>query len=176
METIKTIEEFIIKEMDGKIQRKSQSPWPPIAIMLAGVALFVFIEHYPMHDSLLMLLLTASVTAMAVGIVFIVLSLTGTMSHYVYTPTRSKIKLRRLYLTSDDYNHCREALEQNTITELQSLQPVVSSNAALRIVFSRDLQVALLQAGRYDTGHFAPETAVRVLFGTEVDEIKGLCK
>jgi hypothetical protein len=39
-----------------------------------------------------------------------------------------------------------------------------------------DGSIALLQAGRFDTGHFEAETPVMVLVGTEVAAIESLCK
>ncbi|MDY6372688.1 MAG: hypothetical protein SPL12_10410 [Bacteroidales bacterium] len=56
------------------------------------------------------------------------------------------------------------------------LRPIGTSNAQLQILYSRDHSLALLQAGRLETGHFEPDTPVVQLSGSEFAALKELCK
>ena len=176
MEKYQTIDEYIAAEMSGKIARKAKSPLLGLLILAVGIALLVMLRMLPMGDSLMATCLTIGIIGTALGLIITAMCLTKALWHYVYTPTHSRMKQRKCYLSITDYQHCLDAIGNNNIGALGTLLPVTSSNSALSILYSRDHAVALLQAGRYDSGHFESETPVVRLVGTEVAAIEVLCK
>ena len=175
MEQYKTIDQYIASEMGGKIAKRSQSPLLGLLILAVGVGLLVLLHGSTKESPLEVLCLTVGIGALAVGLVLTAMCLTGALSHYVYTATKSKMKMKRVYLSSDEYRRCVEALNGGDRSALAGLTPVVSANCLLQLCYSHDRAIALLQACT-DTGHFTPETPVTVLVGSEVAAIEPLCK
>lgn len=173
---MKTINEYIASEMGGKIVKHAKSPVVGLLVLAAGVALLVLMRTMAMGDSLQAMVLTVGVIATGVGIVLTAMCLTGAMSHYRYEPTHSTMRERKVYLDAGDFQLCRDALTGGDLAVMRALKPQTSTNAALHLLYSRDHAVALLQAGRFDTGHFEAETEVRVVTGTEFAAIEPLCK
>jgi hypothetical protein len=171
-----TIEQYIETEMVDKMKRKSNSPIPNILVLACGIALLVLIHNVSMSDSLTATCLTLGILGTAVGIVLLAMSLSGTLTHYVYLPTGSRMKKRKLYLGLDDYHLAVEAIGSANYKSMSTLQSTNSSNGALQLLYSRDGAIVLMQAGRYDTGHFEPETPVACLTGAETATIQHLCK
>ena len=176
MEHIKTIEEYIATEMVGKIERKKNFPLLGLVLLAAGVAMLVLMAGIQNADSLQTFLLTAGMICVAVGFLLTAMGLSGALFHYRYAATGSRIKERKVYLSLEDYRTAYDALTTGTAGDLASVKPVVSSNCALRVLRSKDGSIALVQGGRYDTGHFEVETPVKVLVGTEVAAIEALCR
>ena len=176
MEKIPTIEEYIATEMIGKIDRRKDFPVAGLALLAIGAVMMVLMVNTHDADSLQTLLLTAGMICIAVGLLLTVMHLSGAIRHYRYIATGSRMKERKVYLDVADYRTAVDALASGHKTELGSLKPVVSSNSALRVLRSRDGAVALVQAGRYDTGHCEVETPVTTLVGTEVAAIEALCR
>ena len=171
-----TIEHFIEAEMVGKIKRKSNSPIPNLMVLACGIVLLILLHKVPMSDSMTATCLTLGLIGTAVGLVLTAMSLSGSLTHYVYLPTGSRMKKRIVYLDLDDYHLAVEAIGSGNYKSLSTLQVTNTSNGALQLLYSRDGAIALVQAGRYDTGHFEPETPVACLTGAETATIKHLCK
>lgn len=176
MENIQTIDEYINEKMADKIVRKRKSIAVPLLVLAAGIALLVLMRVAVMADSLQATLMTVGIICLGVGLVLTAMNLSGAMWYYRYVPTGSRMKDKKQYLGIADYQHCVDAIVKNDAAALATLQPMVSSNSAVRVLYSVDGAFALLQAGRYDTGHFEVETAVMPVSGTEVAGIKMLCR
>lgn len=176
MEHIKTIDEYIAAEMGGKIERKKNFPLLGLVLLAAGVAMLVLMAGIQNADSLQTLLLTAGMICTALGLLFTLMALSGALFYYRYAATGSRIKERKVYLSPEDYRVAYDALTTAATGDLASVKPVVSSNCALRVLRSKDGSIALVQGGRYDTGHFEVETPVKVFVGTEVAAIEALCR
>ena len=176
MEHIKTIEEHIATEMGGKIERKKNFPLLGLVLLAAGVAMLVLMAGIQNADSLQTFLLTAGMICTALGLLFTLMALSGALFHYRYAATGSRIKERKIYLSPEDYRTAYDALTTGATGDLASVKPVVSSNSALRVLRSKDGSIALVQGGRYDTGHFEAETPVKVLVGTEAAATEALCR
>lgn len=174
MEKYQAIDEYIATEMGDKIVRKAQSPLLGIVTLAIGIGLLVFFRTQKMSDSLMALCLTAGLIALGVGLVLTALCLTKAVWHYVYKPTRCRMKKRRCYLSVSDYQHCLDAISENNLSAIGIVTPVTSSNSALDILYSRDHSIALLQAIRDNSGHFEPESTVIQFTGTEVTHIQSL--
>lgn len=173
---MKTIEQYIETEMSGKITRKKNSPLPSMLVLVIGVGLLVLLRTATMSDTLTTSCLTIGIICTALGLVLTAMNITGAMSHYVYLPTHSSMHEKKVYVSTEDYSLVVDAIENRNQRSLALLRPVVSSNSALRILASRDGDCALLQAGRYDTGHFEPETEVCLLTGTSAAAIQYLVR
>lgn len=176
MEKIQTINEYIAAEMGGKIVRKRKSPLAGLLLIAVGVAMMVLMNSTHMADSLLASALTVGLICLALGLVLTAMAFSGALWCYRYVTTGSRLKEKKVYLGADDYNKAAEALRNGDKGGLGNLKAVVSSNGALHVLRSLDGSIALLQAGRFDTGHFEAETPVMVLVGTEVAAIETLCK
>ena len=176
MEKYQTIDEYVASELGDKVTRKAKSPLLGALILAIGIGLLVLLRTQKMGDTLMTLCLTVGIISLGIGLILTAMCLTKALWHYVYKPTHSRMKQRKCYLSVADYQHCLEAIGDNNISALGTLLPVTSSNSALSLLYSRDHAIALLQAGRYDSGHFEPETPVICLIGTEVTHIRALCK
>ncbi len=171
-----TIDEYVAAEMGDKIVKKSRSPLLGLLILFAGIGLIVLLCKMPMGDILQSVCLTFGMIGAVLGIILTGMCLTKALVYYVYNPTHSRMKQCKCYLGGDGYKLCLEAIGSNNFATLGALQPVTSSNSALSILYSRDHAVALLQAGRYDSGQFEPETPVVCLVGTDVTHVQALCR
>lgn len=163
-----TIEQYIAAEMDGKIVRKSNSPLLGILVLAVGIGLLVLMRTTALPDSVMALCLTFGLIGIVVGLVLTGICLTGAMSHYVYLPSGSRMKDKKIYLGADEYRYCLDAFATGEMKRLSTLIPVVSSNSVLRVLAANDKSIALVQAGRYDTGHLEPETDVVFLQGADL--------
>ncbi|MBQ9864665.1 MAG: hypothetical protein IJM33_04930 [Bacteroidales bacterium] len=168
------LNEYITTQMNGKIERRGNSPLAPIIITILGAALLL--AAYTLHtsDTLQTTLLTLGFISAAVGVVWAVLCVTKTLWHYYYLPTASPMHDKTLYLSTEDFQFCTEALEKGDIKLLKTLSPVVSSNAVLRIVYSCDHSIALLQTGRMDTSRLETSSPVVTLMGEDLSAILSL--
>lgn len=173
---MKTIEQYIDTEMSGKITRKRNSPLPGLLVLAVGIAMWVLLCTADLGDSLSATCLTVGLIATALGLILTAMNLSGALTHFVYLPTRSRMRRRKCYLSIGDYQHCLDAIGSGNIGALATLLPVTGSNEALDLLYSHDHAVALLQAIRDNSGHFEPETPVLRLTGTEVTHIQSLCK
>ena len=171
-----TIEQYIEAEMSGKITRKKNSPLPSLLVLAVGIGLLVLLRTTQLDDTLMTTCLTFGIICTALGLILTAMSLSGAMSHYVYLPTRSRMREKKVYVSGGDYKDVVDALAEGNLRSLATLRPVVSSNSALRILASSDGDCAMVQAGRYDTGHFEPETEVRLFSGPAAAAIHHLVK
>lgn len=176
MEKIQTINEYVATEMGGKIEKRAKSPLLGLLLMVVGIALLVLMRKGGLSDSMQALTMTLGVLTLAVGVLLAAMCFSKALWHYIYMPTHSRMKSRKVYLAEVDFQKCCNAFDTKEFSALGKLQPVNTSNAAIEMVYSVDHAVALLQVGRYDTGHFEPETPVACLLGTEVAAIQLLCK
>lgn len=173
---MKTIEQYIDTEMSGKIIRKRNSPLLSLLILAVGLGLLVLLCTAKMGDPLTTTCLTFCIICTALGIILTAMNLSGAMTHFVYLPTRSRMKEKKVYVSGDDYMDIADAVTSGNLQPLATIRPVVSSNSALRILASRDGECALVQAIRDQSGHFEPETEVQVLIGPAAAAIQHLMK
>lgn len=162
---MKTIEEYIATEMTDKITRKRNSPLPALMVLAVGLGLLVLLRTTEMGDSLTATCLTMGIIGTALGIILTAMNLSGASTHNVYLPTHSRMREKKVYVSGDDYNDIVEAVNKGNLQPLATLRPVVSSNTAIRMVASRDGECVLVQAICDKSGHFEPETEVRLLTG-----------
>lgn len=164
---MKTIEQYIETEMSGIIARKRNSPLPAVLVLVVGVGMLVLMSAARMGDILSATCLTVGLIGTVIGLILTAMNLTGAMTHFVYLPTRSRMREKKVYLGGDDYRDIVEAINNGDFQKLADLSPVVSSNSAVRILASRDGKCVLFQAIRDHNGHFEPETEVRLKLITE---------
>ena len=162
--------------MSGKIVRKKNSPIIAILILAIGIALLVMMRYLKMSDSLMTTCLTLGFITTAVGFILTAMTFSGALTHYIYLPTKSPMKDKKVYLSTDEYNGIVSLIESGNIHSLTTLNTVVSSNCALRILASRDGACLLVQAGRFDSNNFEPETQVLQITSADSTAIQALCK
>ena len=173
---MKTIEQYINTEMSGKIASKKNSPLPSLLVLAIGIGLMVLLRIMKMGDSLGTACLTIGIICSAVGLILTAMNLTGAMTHFVYLPTRSRMHEKKVYVSGDEYKDIVDAINNGNLQSLATIRPVVSSNSAVHILASRDGECSLVQAGRYDTGHFESETDVLQLSGPGAAAIQHLLR
>lgn len=176
MERNKTIDEYIAVEMADKIGRRAKSPLLGLLFMAVGIGFLVLLHTQKMSDTLMASCLTLGIITLGVGIIITAMCLTKAIWHYVYKPTKSNMRRRKCYLSTNDYQHCLECIGNNDIGALATLLPVNSSNSVLELLYSKDKAIVLMQAMRDNSGHFEPETPVIRLTGNETNTIVHLCK
>lgn len=176
MEKYQTINEFVASNMSDKIVQKAKSPLMGLIILAVGIGSLVLLGTQKMSDSLSATCLTMGIICTAVGFILTAMCLSKALGGYVYLPTGSHMKQRKCYLSNSDYKLSLEAINNNNIAVIGSIQPVVSSNSAIDVLYSRDHAIALLQAGRYEGNNFVPETPVQCIIGADVTHIQTLCK
>lgn len=176
MEHIQSIKEHIAAEMGGKIVRSRNSILAPLSVLIIGIGLLVLLTQIHLSDALSSACLTVGLIATAVGLILICMTLSGSLYHYTYVSTGSRMKDYKVYLTSDDYNKVLGALSNGNDATLSELHPVNSSNSVLHILISTDGAIALVQPLRDESGHLALDAPVKCLVGTEVAYIKSLCR
>ena len=162
---MKTIEQYIDTEMSGKIARKRNSPLFALLVLAIGIGMLVLLRTVKMEDSLSATCLTLGLICAALGLILTAMSLSGAMTHFVYLPTHSRMREKKVYISGDDYKDVVEAVNNGNLQSLATMRPVVSANSAIRILASRDGECVLVQAIRDQSGHFEPETEVRILAG-----------
>lgn len=170
------IDEYILKHMNNEVEKKGKNPTLWLLLTVIGVAIIVVSFSKSLSDSLQTFLLTVGSAAAAVGAVLSVLCITKTMWVYQYLPTGKSIKMRSIYLSIDDYKQLKTALADHRYAELGKLQPQVSTNMGAQLAGTTDGKFALLQGGRYDVGHFEPETEVFRLDGAESAAVQSWIK
>ena len=173
---MKTIEQYIETEMTGKIIRKRNSPLPYLLVLAVGIGFLLLMGTAHLGDSLSATCLTIGLIATALGLILTAMNFSGAMTHYVYLPTNSRMKEKKVYVSGDDYKDIADAIASGNLRPLATIRPVVSSNSAVRILASRDGACLLVQAVRDQNGHFEPETDVRPLSGTDAEAIQPLLK
>ncbi len=173
---MKTIEQYIETEMSGKIARKRNSPLPSLLVLAVGVVCLLLLHSVKLSDSMSATCLTVGIICTAFGLILLAMNLSGAMTHFVYLPTHSRMREKKVYISGDDYKDVADAIVSGNLQTLATIRPVVSSNSAVRILASRDGECVLVQAIRDQSGHFEPETDVRVLTGTSAAAIQHLLK
>ena len=162
--------------MSGRIARKRNSLLPCLLVLAVGGVMWVLLCTAKMSDSLSTACLTIGLMATALGLILTAMNLTGAMTHYVYLPTQSRMREKKIYISGDDYNATAAAIASGNVQAFAAMHPVVSSNSAVRILVSADGVCALVQAVRDESGHFEPGTEVLVLAATDVSLIQSLTK
>ncbi len=162
---MKTIEQYIDTEMAGKIARKRNSPFIALLVLAVGLGMWGLLCTVNMEDSLSATCLTVALVCTALGLILTGMSLSGALTHFVYLPTHSRMREKKVYISGDDYKDIVEAVNNGNLQSLATMRPVVSSNSAIRILASRDGECVLVQAIRDQSSHFEPETEVRILAG-----------
>lgn len=162
---MKTIEQYIDTEMAGKIARKRNSPFIALLVLAVGLGMWGLLCTVNMEDCLSATCLTVALVCTALGLILTGMSLSGALTHFVYLPSHSRMREKKIYISGDDYKDIVEAVNDGNLQSLATMHPVVSSNSAIRILASRDGECVLVQAIRDQSGHFEPETEVRILAG-----------
>ena len=168
------LNEYITTQMSGKIERRGNSPLTPAITFAVGIiSLFLAYTSHPSED-IQITLLTLGFILTATGLVWAILCITQTLWHYHYMPTNSPMRDKTLYLSTEDFHYCSEMLESGNTDTLKSISPLPSSNSVLRIVYSRDHSIALLQTCRMETSQMEPSSPVVTLRGDNVATIASL--
>ena len=170
------LNEYITTQMTGKIERRGNSPLIPIITAVAGIAILILAFTSHPSETIQTTLLTIGFIATATGLIWSILCLSKTLWHYYYLPSSSPMRDKTLYLSPEDFRFCTEMLEKGTTDTLKTLCPVPSSNSVLRIVYSRDHSIALLQTGRMETSNLEPSSPIVTLTGIEVETLASLLR
>lgn len=176
---MKTIEQYIETELSDEMANKKET-LSSLFVLIVGIGLWVLPRIVEMDNNMISSCITLALICTVVGIITTGMSISGAMSHYLYLPTRSRMREKMIYINNIDYSDVIATLTQGGTAEIQStatmLWPVAKSSHAIRIFTSRDRACVLIQAGRENAGHFTPETDVCMLTGTKVEAIRPLLR
>ena len=160
--------------MSGEIERRGNSPLTPAITSAVGIiSLILAYTTHPSED-IEITLLSLGFILIVTGLLWAILCITQTLWHYHYLPTDSPMRNKTIYLSSEDSRYCSEMLGNGKTDTLKTLSSLPSSNSALRIVYSRDHSIALLQACRMETSQMEPSSPVVTLRGDNVVTIASL--
>ena len=118
---MKTIEQYIETEMSGIIARKRNSPLPAVLVLVVGVGMLVLMSAARMGDILSATCLTVGLIGTVIGLILTAMNLSGAMTHFVYLPTRSRMREKKVYLGGDDYRDIVEAINNGDFQKLADL-------------------------------------------------------
>lgn len=170
------INEYITTQLSGKIERRGNSPLVPALIAITGITILIMAYSSNPSEVIQTTLLTLGFILAATGLIWSILCLSKTLWHYLYLPTNSPMRNKTLYLSTEDFHYCSEMLESDNISTLKTLCPVPTSNSVLRIVYSRDRSIALLQTCRMETSQMEPSSPVVTITGDNVATIASLLR
>lgn len=170
------INEYISTQMNGKIERRGNSPLAPAIITVAGAAILLLTLTAHTFDSLQATLLSIGFLVCATGLLWVILCLSKTLWHYYYLTSSSPMRKKTIYLSAEEYHRCTEMLTDGHPEDIASIRPVPSSNNVLHLVYSRDLGLVLLQTGRMDTSRLEPNSQVVALTGSDATTIAPLLR
>lgn len=173
---MKTIEQYIETEMDGKIGRKRNSPLSALLVLAVGIGMWILLCTTRLSDSMSTACLTVGMITTALGLVLTAMHLSGAMTHFVYLPTHSRMREKRVYVSGADYKDLVEAIDSGNYESLATMRPVVSSNSAIRLLVSCDGECALVQAVRDEGGRFELDTEVGLTTGPSAAGLLHLIK
>lgn len=176
MEKIETIEEYLSTRMNDKIARRKKSPVAYLTLLIIGIGSLVSLKHLPANDSLQMAVLTVGIIALAVGVVLTAMWLSGALWHYTWLPSHSKMKEKRLYLDSNDYAKAVDGLARGDKHIFEKIGLSNNGNSLVRILYSHDRAVAVVQACHEDGAHLEPDTSPLCFTGEETSFIIPICR
>ncbi len=171
-----TIEEYIQTTMNNKIACRTNNPTVYFATLAAGVTLLVSLKFVHTGDSLQMVMLTGGLVLLAIGLVLTAMWLSGALWHYIWLPTRSRMKEMRIYMPQDKYATLVEGLKRGDKHILEDTTPAGDGNSVVRILYSRDRTIAIVQACHEEGNHLEPDTTPLCFNGDEPLFIKAICK
>ena len=160
--------------MTGQIKRRGNSPLASIITTIIGIAILIITYTTHLNEVIQTTLLTIGTLFAVAGIIWCTLCLTKTLWHYHYLPGNTPMRDKTIYLSTADFRNCTEMLENGNTEALGTLRPTLSSNMVLRIIYSVDLNIALMQTCRMETAQQEPASPVKVLTGEEVRHISTL--
>ena len=131
---MKTIEQYIDTEMPGKIARKRNSPFLALLVLAVGIGMWALLCTVKMEDSLSATCLTLGLICTVLGLILTAMNLSVALTHFVYLPTHSRMREKKVYIISDDYKDVVEAVNNGNLQSLATMRPVVSSISAIRIL------------------------------------------
>jgi hypothetical protein len=176
---MKTIEQYIETELSDEMANKKET-MSSLSVLAVGIGLWAMLRFVEMDSGMASSCTFLALLCTVAGIITTGMSISGAMSHYLYLPTRSRMREKMIYINNIDYSDVIAALTQGGTSEIHTtatmLWPVSNSSHAIRILASRDKACALIQAGRDSAGHFKPETDVCLLTGSRVEAIQSLLK
>ena len=82
--------------MSGIIARKRNSPLPAVLVLVVGVGMLVLMSAARMGDILSATCLTVGLIGTVIGLILTAMNLSGAMTHFVYLPTRSRMREKTL--------------------------------------------------------------------------------
>ena len=105
------------------------------------------------------------------GIVMVFRLFDKKSGHYVYAPTKSRIRTRDIYISSSDKETCRKILENSDFASLENVGRNNNSLTMLKIAISDDNRFAALQMYESDMG-FSPTTQCVSVLDSDVIHVR----
>lgn len=174
METNMELKQYLLSGNETDIEVRRGTPLPWIGLLVVGLVLLVLSFRIASSDILSTVLVTVGFLCAAVGAVMIFVALR--IPRFVYKPTGSVMRQRRVYLRDTQRQQIAETLADDSLAGLEKLEKVVSSNTQLLLLVARDGSCAAVQPTEFVESHFEPTGAVRLVRGQGASRVEAFLR
>lgn len=171
MDKIIEIEDFL-KQLESEhiVEKRRPSPIPALCSLVVGGAITFAGLALQLPDSLRYMLISIGMILLLLGLTFIFMFFDKKTGHYVYLPTKSRIKTHKIYISSSDRELCREILQSGDLERLPQVKQNINSQFLLIIKISTDNRFAAVQLYEHDMS-FSPITMPVAVYNSKVDPV-----
>lgn len=175
MEELTKLSEYIKSDAQQNIVEQKKNPLPGLLVMVCGVGLLAVSLKLSKQDSAQMLLLTAGILMLMVGL-FMVVRVFVAGCGFVYQPTGAKMKRYCRYIHSGDRQMCADILQSGKLEGLKRVKKEVSTGSRMVGYISADGRYAVAQQEEYIPHDFVPKTGVLEVAPEEVPHLLAFMK
>lgn len=143
----------------------------PVCLVLAGTVVLLYGILAELSDTISNALIIIGFMVALLGFAMVFRLFDKKSGHYVYAPTKSRIRTRDIYISSSDKETCRKILENSDFASLENVGRNNNSLTMLKIAISDDNHFAALQMYESDMG-YSPTTQCVIAHDSEVAHVR----
>lgn len=171
MENYISIENQLSEMSDYKIIKKKGAPLLGIVTGAIGIMLLVIPLIISMHFGISIFLGIIGLTAIIIGLIKIIKSSSKTGGEYIYAPTGKKIKKFDLYYDGQHIQKLHFLLQNKDYSAILKLPCVKDSGHIMRIIGTKEGDIALLQITEFIPYNYVATSPVYVLEGEDAKKM-----
>ena len=155
---MENIQEYLEKMCDEKtLEKRRANSVIPVSLVLAGTAVLICGILLNLSDTICNALIITGFMVALLGIAMVFRLFDKKSGHYVYAPSKSRIRTHDIYINSSDKEACRKILEDSNFVSRENVGRNNNSLTMLKIAISDDNRFAALQMYESDMG-YSPTT------------------
>ncbi|MBP5758900.1 MAG: hypothetical protein J6W45_05820 [Bacteroidales bacterium] len=169
---MENIQEYLEKMCDEKtLEKRRANSVIPVCLVLAGTVVLLYGILAELSDTISNALIIIGFIVALLGFAMVFRLFDKKSGHYVYAPTKSRIRTRDIYISSSDKETCRKILENSDFASLENVGRNNNSLTMLKIAISDDNHFAALQMYESDMG-YSPTTQCVTTPDSEVAHVR----